>query len=184
MRKFVIKNNILGMAIFAIVSTSSLAVTDEDITSQIRSKLQSNGISTVQVSINNGIVILSGNVATQQQAATAIQEANSIDGVKDVNTVQLLVQADPNAPPLSGSQADQDAYITAKVQGLFARENLYSNAPPHAIDIHVETKDGVVYLTGSPATQTQQNNAVFMIKSMDGVKDVRSSVSLTPGTTP
>lgn len=172
-------------AILLIVSISVIAATDTEITDEIKSKIQKIKTSApISVTTADGVITLSGNVESQTVANEAIQAAFSVDGVKDVNTKNLLVQANPLAPANVGSQADQDAQITAKVMGIINRNDptptssitSTANLPPTST-IHVETRNGVVYLSGKPDTLQKQTDLMYKIRTIEGVKNVESSVS-------
>lgn len=167
-------NKIVTLAILTastLCSLQAFAISDSDITSEVKNKIQSNATTTnsqIDVSTKKGIVNLSGNVQTEGEASSAIETANSITGVKDVDTDHLMVN--------NGSQPYKDAYITSKVKGTFLREKIFGDKPVDAMSINVETKDGVVYLTGTAQNKAQENTAIKIAKTIKGVKDVNSTV--------
>jgi hyperosmotically inducible protein len=64
-----------------------------------------------------------------------------------------------------------DSAITAKVKtALIAKKDLKS------MHIHVETRNGVVTLTGSVPSKDQADAAVEAAKGVDGVKDVTNTL--------
>lgn len=69
-------------------------------------------------------------------------------------------------------------YITAKIKGVFIREKLFGDKPMYVTGIHVETKEGVVYLTGKADNQAQIDSAISLAKSIKGVMDVNSTVEI------
>jgi hyperosmotically inducible periplasmic protein len=151
-------------------STAGNVISDSAITTQVKAKLLADpAVSSLNVSTetNNGVVTLSGTVPTDKEASTAIQIAESVDGVKDVNANSLTVQ--------QSGQPMADTAITAKVKGMFIREKLFGDSPVSVTGINVETKNSVVYLTGN-ATKTQIKNAKRLAKSVDGVTKVVSRV--------
>lgn len=68
-----------------------------------------------------------------------------------------------------------DTTITAEVKSKFVSEDLFTSRDIAAMSIHVETINGVVYLTGK-ANRTQLRNAIKIARTVDGVKDVVSKV--------
>jgi osmotically-inducible protein OsmY len=65
------------------------------------------------------------------------------------------------------ASATDDAAVTTKVKAaLLAEPGLRS------MEIHVDTKDGVVTLTGSPDTAANRDRAVVIARNVAGVKDV------------
>ncbi|NID06541.1 BON domain-containing protein [Luteibacter jiangsuensis] len=63
-----------------------------------------------------------------------------------------------------------DAWITTKVKSEFA-----TTKNVKATDISVDTKDGMVTLTGTVATAAEKSKAEHVAKSVKGVKSVDAS---------
>lgn len=87
--------------------------------------------------------------------------------------------------PSNGIAANSsDALIAAKIKGLFVREEIFGKKDTSSpMAISVETKDGVVTLTGTAKDPKQLAQAVTLAKSVDGVKDVKSMVTIHDGVT-
>lgn len=68
-----------------------------------------------------------------------------------------------------------DATISTKVRAAFVADKALS-----ALDIAVETNDGVVTLTGSVATSEQVNHAADVTRGVDGVKQVKNDIKVDP----
>lgn len=123
----------------------------------------------IDVSTKKGIVTLSGNVDSDTQASLAVQLAESVIGVADVDTSKLTVK--------DGKQPFADTYITAKIKGLLIREKLFGENDIAAINTNVETKDGIVYLSGVVDNKKQIDNAISIIKhNVPEVKKIEYSV--------
>ncbi|TAK78510.1 MAG: BON domain-containing protein, partial [Gammaproteobacteria bacterium] len=74
-----------------------------------------------------------------------------------------------------------DMLITAKIKGLFIKEKVFGDRDIAALNLSVETKNGVVYLTGIVDNQEQLQNALRLIRSVKGVKKVEYHVKqVTP----
>jgi hyperosmotically inducible periplasmic protein len=73
------------------------------------------------------------------------------------------------------SQAVDDSAITAKLKTKLATDSQTS-----AIKIGVETKSGVVTLTGNVPTDTEKTKAETLAKSTEGVKRVQNEIKVTP----
>ncbi len=144
------------------------AVSDTLITTKIKSGLATNNVThatNISVTTNNGHVVLSGTANSDTEASTAVQIAESTKNVKDVDTSNLTVTG--------SNQPLTDTYITAKVKGIFIRNNLMSNSSNVPVtSISVETQQGVVYLSGTVKRHSQINKAVKLAKSVDGVTNV------------
>jgi hyperosmotically inducible periplasmic protein len=162
-------------ALFLMMSTATYAdnnnTSDTLITTKIKSKLVANNVTnpfTIGVETTNGLVALSGTVRSLNEAATAVQLAEETDGVKNVDTTNLVLD-EPSQQPVT------DAYITAKVKGMLVREKLV-NGNMSVYPIKVETKDGVVNLSGKADNKQQAQRAVSLAKQVDGVMQVNSTV--------
>ncbi len=162
---------LLTIAFFALLSSQAFAVSDSDITTSVKYKLANNANtsqSKIHVSTSKGVVYLTGNLKTESEATAAVEAANSVDGVKDVEANKLYVK--------SSSQPYRDVYITAKVKGAFVREKVFGDKPIEVSGISVETKNGVVTLSGAVDSQELINTAVSIAKTVKGVKDVKSTL--------
>ncbi|CAD7377219.1 MULTISPECIES: BON domain-containing protein [Xanthomonas] len=63
-----------------------------------------------------------------------------------------------------------DTWITTKVKAdLLATDNVSGT------DVKVETKNGIVTLTGTVATKAEHDKAVAVAKGIEGVKSVKST---------
>jgi hyperosmotically inducible protein len=162
----------------SLLSFNVLAVSDADITKDINSKIESTETtskSKIDVTTKQGVVTLKGNLQTEGEASSAVESANSIDGVKDVDTENLMVK--------NSSHPYRDAYLTAKVKGSFVRAKLFGDKPVAVTSINVETKNGVVYLTGTADNKNLVATAETLAKEIKGVKSVKSTVEIKANNT-
>lgn len=155
-----------------VAANAKSTVSDSVITGKIKSKIAVDptlSIFKVKVYTQRGIVYLTARLNSETEADALIELAQATDGVKDVNTGHLLVNG--STKPLA------DTSITAKIKGLFIRGKLMGReiAP---IGVHVETNNGVVYLSGTVDNQEQADNAVQLAKSVNGVKKVLSRIEV------
>lgn len=82
------------------------------------------------------------------------------------------------APPITlGTQVD-DTVITSSVKSLLLADELVKS-----FDLQVETRKGVVQLSGFVDSQAQIDQAVSLTRAVAGVTDVENGVSLKGGTT-
>jgi hyperosmotically inducible protein len=164
----------IAMTPFLLFGSAVLAANDAEITSRVESKISDNASiskSDIKVNTTEGVVVLKGDVNTEKEANTAIEEAYSVPDVKDVDTTDLMVKsAEKSEHPY------KDSYITAKVKGSFVREKLFGDKSVDVSGVSVETKDGVVYLSGTADTEAQINTAISLAKKIKGVTDVQSTV--------
>lgn len=123
----------------------------------------------VTFTTHKGIVTYTGQVDSDSQASLLVETAASIVGVADVNTDHLKVK--------DSTQPFTDTMITAKIKGLLIREDLFGDKDIASMSTSVETKNGVVYITGTVDNKTQIDNAVSIIKkSVSGVHKVEYNV--------
>jgi len=151
----------------------STPLSDAAITTYLKSKMATTSsipASDVHVTTTKGTVYLSGVVPTDEDASKVVELVQSTNGVKQVNTDKLKVETSKH--PYS------DTMITAKVKGLYLREKLFSEKDLAALTIHVETKNGVVYLTGKADNKQQIQNAIATARKVEGVKSVDSKVTI------
>ena len=73
------------------------------------------------------------------------------------------------------SQAIDDSAITAKVKSKLATDSQTS-----AIKISVDTRGGVVTLSGTVPTDTEKSKAEQLARSTDGVKRVENDITVKP----
>ena len=148
---------------------------DSDISSGIQSQFAADKTTSdlnVKVSSKAGVVMLKGKINTDAEADKLIQIAESTQGVKDVNTSQLMVK--------ESKHSMSDTAITAKVKGLYVRDKLFGDKDISMMGVNVETINGIVYLTGTVETQPQADNAVKLAKSIHDVKKVESKLDVKP----
>jgi hyperosmotically inducible protein len=74
---------------------------------------------------------------------------------------------------VSPSNATDDNSITASVQAKIAQDNSLSGT-----NVAVATQQGVVTLSGTVNSQAQANTVLNTAKSVAGVKDVKSNISV------
>ncbi|PZO18854.1 MAG: transporter [Betaproteobacteria bacterium] len=68
-----------------------------------------------------------------------------------------------------------DATITTKVKAKHAEDETVS-----ALRVNVETKQGVVVLSGEARTETEVERAEVLAKQVEGVKAVSNKIELKP----
>jgi hyperosmotically inducible protein len=67
----------------------------------------------------------------------------------------------------SAGESSEDAAITAKVQSSFMADPLLS-----AAGLNVETRQGVVHLSGTVKTEQERFRAIQLVQSVPGVKEI------------
>lgn len=82
-------------------------------------------------------------------------------------------QAD--APKQSMGDYASDAVITTKVKAAYVADDILS-----ALDIAVETNEGVVTLTGTVGTEAETEQAARVARDVEGVKQVQNNIKIDP----
>ncbi len=175
----------LSLPVLAENSSKDMTNTMKDtvITTKVKSALAASDVThslNISVETNNGIVTLGGTTKSDTEAAMAIQIAESTADVVEVNTDKLMVSNDSSNSD-TNKQLIADSYITAKVKGTFIRNNINLTSGTENVPVArtaVETKQGVVYLSGNVDHQSQIELAVKLAKSVSGVKDVVSDIKV------
>jgi hyperosmotically inducible protein len=163
------------LPVFAASSnTVGAALDDTVITGKVKSSLAMNTVThaeNITVETNNGVVLLKGVAQSDTEALKAVEIAESTDGVKNVDATQLRV-----------AHSDQplgDSFITAKVKGLFIKNNLTPDSQKVPVTtVSVETQRGVVFLSGTVENKAQIEKLTTLAKSIDGVTAVKSTLTI------
>ena len=121
----------------------------------------------VNVDVNRGEVKLSGFVDNANDRSRAAEVARGVDGVKSVQN-DIEIGSDSSAGEVS-----DDSVLTAKVKTA-----LIDSPDTKAHDIKVETRGGVVQLSGFVATQAQKDAATKVAQGVTGVKAVNNGLGI------
>lgn len=125
-----------------------------------------------QVFVKDGVVTLKGTAATQAQKDLTSEYARDIDGVKDVVN-EMTIAASTEPEPTLSDRID-DASITAQVKMA-----MLTHRSTSALRTSVETKDGVVTLTGAAKNQAEKDLVTKLTKDIKGVKDVENNMTIS-----
>ncbi|RZJ27107.1 MAG: BON domain-containing protein [Haliea sp.] len=114
-------------------------------------------------------------VAKTDAAAEKAQDEARIAAAKTEEAAKDAVDATKTAGANAGAMFD-DAGITAKVNAALASDSDLS-----AIKINVDTKDGIVTLTGPAPSATAKDRASEIAKAVKDVKSVNNQLTVTAG---
>jgi hyperosmotically inducible periplasmic protein len=176
-----------GAIALAASLTFACAQSDPGITTAVKSKMAADDTVKsyrIDVDTKDRVVTLSGAVDTPDARTRAVEIARGTEGVRDV-VDQLVVS--PGATPTTGvddplqergreatreatdeaTPAMGDAGITTTVKTKFLGDTGVAG-----LQIDVDTRDGVVTLTGTVPTAAEKRRAVELAKATDGVKSV------------
>ncbi len=167
---------------------STEARSDTAITAELKGKITDNDLldnTDISVETNNGVVALTGTVATDAQKARAEELAKGTTGVVSVNN-QLGLNPDQGKGMVGNAEdkvkegyseskdALSNARITSEVKLKFAADDTVK-----ALNIDVDTNEGHVTLTGTVNSKKELNQAIRLAKSVEGVKHVKSNLTVS-----
>jgi len=126
------------------------------------------GSTHINTTVVNGVVLLTGEVSSNEQKFRAAQIANAYQGVDQVvNQLELLGKT-------SLTSRSNDTLITAKVKTEFIRDKGIDSS-----DIKVVTERGIVYLIGI-VKPNEGEAAVNLAKQVGGVVRI-VKIFMSPG---
>ncbi|HEU5181139.1 MAG TPA: BON domain-containing protein [Candidatus Polarisedimenticolia bacterium] len=167
----------LILAAMASLVISCKGTSDAAITGMVKTKLAADSkvnASEINVDTANGVVTLTGNIDSQEGKDRAIQLARDTKGVRDVNDmISVKVGAatgDAPSPDRTVGERIDDAGITMRVKA-----KLLDDPNVKGLKIDVDTRDGVVYLTGAVSGEAERNRAIELARNTEGVKDVQAN---------
>ncbi len=123
----------------------------------------------ISVKTHQGVVTLSGFVASQDQAEKAVALVQKVEGVKSVS--DKLHVKDSKASTLKGYAGD--TATTSEIKAKLLADDIVPSR-----NVKVETTDGVVQLSGEVANQAQSDRAEQIAKAIDGVKSVKNDLKV------
>ena len=125
-----------------------------------------------EVSVADGVVTLKGEAASQAQKDLTTEYAKDVEGVKDVKN-EMTVAKTPKKPEETVGEKIDDASITAQVKMA-----LLSHRSTSAISTKVETKDGIVMLSGKAKNTAEKDLVTKLVSDIEGVKSVANNMSV------
>jgi osmotically-inducible protein OsmY len=124
-----------------------------------------------EVLAKDGIVILRGEAASEAEKDLTTEYTKDIEGVKDVIN-EMTVSSAPKKKETIGAKLD-DASITAQVKLV-----LLSHRSTSAVKTKVETKNGVVTLSGKAKDAAEIDLVTKYVKDIKGVKRVNNRMTV------
>lgn len=171
---------VLGLGLSLLVSC---AATDPGITTKVKAQFAADDIvkaSQIDVDTKDGVVTLTGNVDSMAAKDRALQLARDTEGVSSV--VDMIAartaSGNANAPDSDRTvgEAIDDAGITVSVKGQLLDDPLV-----RGLQIDVDTRDGVVFLTGEVNSDAERQQAIQLAENTDGVRDVQANLTVQKG---
>jgi hyperosmotically inducible protein len=122
----------------------------------------------IDVETYRGVVQLGGFVDSAAQKSRASEVARTVAGVTEVRNDLRVSEADQTV-----ARVVDDSAITAQVKA-----KLIADSPGDAQQINVETRGGVVQLTGFVDSSEVRGRAAELARGVDGVREVRNDLEL------
>ncbi|MDU6410390.1 MAG: molecular chaperone OsmY [Yersiniaceae bacterium] len=163
-----------GAKIDSSVNKVSNYMGDSAVTAKVKSALvDDDAIKSTDISVDttNGVVTLSGFVASQAEADKAVAAAKKVEGVKSVSD-KLHVR---DAKEQSAKAYAGDTATTGEVKAKLLADDIVPSR-----NVKVITTEGVVQLTGTVENKAQSDRAESVAKAVDGVKSVKNDLQIKP----
>lgn len=122
----------------------------------------------LKVETRKGEVMLSGFVDSPSQMERAVAIARAIVGVKNIDNKMSL-----KGPATSVGNKVDDGIITTKVKAA-----LLADSSVKSLDIAVVTRKGEVQLSGFVNNQSQIDQAIEVVRRIEGVSSVNNQMSI------
>lgn len=173
--------------VFPIVLFASMMIAcsqpDSLITAKIKASMAADSkvsASHIEVVTDKKVVTLTGNLDSQAEKDRALEIAGSTSGVaKVVDMIEVRTGAHSGEAPdpdrTLGEHID-DATIT-----LAVKTRLLEDPQVKGTKIDVDTREGVVFLTGSVRSQEESDRAVEVARATQHVKDVKPNLVVLKG---
>lgn len=133
-------------------------------------------------SVNDGVVLLTGDAATLSDHRRALEDARNVDGVRHVASEiqspdelgdeEIWREGKVDATGAARSSAS-DIWITTK-----AKVALLTDERTPGLDISVDTRDGVVTLFGKVPSEEAKQAAEAEVKGLGGVRAVENELQV------
>jgi len=171
---------LLAGMLLAGMSLAGCARSEPTLTAKVKSKLMADStVKAYQINVDSreDVVTLTGSVDTQVEKEQAIRLARDTKGVRDVvDMISVRTSAgngDAPEPNRTVGEVVDDAGITMAVKG-----KLLDDPDVKGLKIDVDTREGVVYLTGSVKTSAEKAKAIQLARDTKNVRNVVSNLTI------
>ena len=128
--------------------------------------------SKTEVYVNEGIVTLRGEAASEAQKELTTEYAKDVEGVKEVKNEMTVSKTSEMTMARVGGKID-DASITAQV-----KITLLFHRSTSALSTKVETNDGVVTMYGKASNAAEKDLVNKLVNDINGVKSVNNRMTI------
>lgn len=163
-----------------IMLAASCAATDPGVAVSVKTRIAADDTIKalgIEVDAQDKVVTLTGTVDTATEKERALEIARSTKGVRDVVDMIAVrtssTTADAPSPDRTAGETIDDAGITMRVKGSLLDDPLVKG-----MKIDVDTRQGVVYLTGTVHSSAEKNKAISLARQAEGVLDVQADLAI------
>ena len=167
---------LIALMFFAISCSS-----DPGITTKVKAKMAADSTvnaGEIEVTTQDGVVTLTGNIDSQEAKDRALEIARRTEGVVDVidmiSVRTAAAEGDAPDPDRSLGEHIDDAGIT-----MMVKTRLAEDPDVQALQIDVDTRAGVVFLTGHVRNESEKEKAISLARETKGVRDVQASLEVS-----
>jgi len=161
-----------AVALLVLLSMTALAATgryDQQIQQAVSMKVHDSAkLQSVQSSVEDGIVTLTGTVSLYQDKLDAAKKVKKVENVAGVRN-QITVAGEA----VSDAKLQQSLSKKLAYDRIGYRDNAFNN-------FTLAVKDGSVTVGGDAATYPARDSALAIVQTMPGVKDVVNEVNVLP----
>lgn len=165
----------------------AVQASDDDIETQVNKALQAQTAlkDTNVKSVNNGHVVLRGSTKTMTDHLSAIEVATDVTGVRQVTSTnespdsladeEIWRERTEKASDSEYGMVDasRDVWITS-----MSKMRLMADSDTPALDINVDTRNGVVTLFGMVPDEKAKKAAEANVRKVSGIKDVKNELQV------
>lgn len=130
---------------------------------------------TTKVDVKDGVVTLTGTADTRAQKDLTEAYVKDIDNVKAVRNEIMVKDPAATSTDRTMGEAIDDASITSQV-----KYELVAHRSTSAIKTKVDTRDGVVHITGEAGSDAEKSLVSKLAGDVRGVKSVRNDMTVKP----
>jgi len=170
---------VLAVLVAGLSLVVACAATDAGLTTKIKAKFAADDLvkaSQIEVTTNSGVVTLKGNVDSAGAKSRALELARNTAGVTSVVDMLSARTAsgggDSPEPDRSVGEVVDDARITMSVKSRLLDDPLVKG-----LQIDVDTRDGVVFLTGTVGSDAEREQAIQLARNTKGVRNVEANLT-------
>jgi len=132
---------------------------------------------TIDTDVKKSNVMLTGTVNSEIEKDLAGQIAENVDGVKSVDNKLVVDKNYTSKAEETGKKFSRTWYDLTTTAGINMK--YAANDDIEATSIDVDTKNGMVVLTGTVKSDTARDLAVEIAKGFDHVNDVEDNLTVT-----